>query len=103
MVVMIVVIRRSAARQKLQSYPRTAAAAADAVAGLVVATGSSLPSRAAGCGCSRSVVSGKTLTGSAVRLLDDGASVVSMNEAVMLSHVLRKGPNGTRKRLQQLC
>lgn len=87
--------RRSAARLKLQSYPR-AAPAADAVeAAYVIAAGSNLPSRAAVHGSGRSAVSSSLLSSGAVMLLDDESSIVSLSEAVMLSHVMKIGPHGT--------
>ncbi|WIA17927.1 hypothetical protein OEZ85_009420 [Tetradesmus obliquus] len=91
----------SAARQRLQGFPRAPTVpAAAAAACIVVPAGSCLPFRGP-AGCSRSAVSGKAIEGPWV-LLDDGCSAASLAEGVMLAHVMRCGPFGCGKVLQLL-
>jgi hypothetical protein len=64
----------------------------------VVVSGGCLPSGANGC--TISVISGAHSSGCGLWLaLDDGSSCVTLNEAVMLSHVLRCSPMGAGKAL----
>lgn len=50
----------------------------------------------------RSAVSGQLLSCGPWAFADDGCSVLSLDEAVMLSHVMRVGPYGTGLVLQLL-
>jgi hypothetical protein len=64
----------------------------------VVVNGGCLPSGAGGC--STSVISGAHTSGCGLWLvLEDGSSCVTLDEAVMLSHVMRCSPLGGGKAL----
>lgn len=78
------------------------AAAALADSSCVVASNSSLPHQPPPVTIKRSAVSGKLLPSGPWVYADDGCSLLSMNEAVMLSHVMRFGPFGTGLVLQLL-
>jgi hypothetical protein len=68
----------------------------------VIPSNSSLPHRPPPVTIKRSAVSGKMLSSGPWAYADDGASLLSLSEAVMLSHVMRPGPYGTGLVLQLL-
>lgn len=68
----------------------------------VVARNSSLPHRPPPVTIKRSAVSGRMLSSGPWVYADDGCSLLSLSEAVMLSHVMRVGPYGSGLVLQLL-
>lgn len=77
----------------LQYDATTAAVSAGSL--YVVASNSSLPHRPPLDTIKRSAVSGQLLSGGPWAYADDGCSLLSLSEGVMLSHVMRVGPYGT--------
>jgi hypothetical protein len=86
---------REEAKRRLQTFPHSPRITSlDAAAAVVVATASQLPTRCSSAGARRSAVSSQLVVGPWM-FLDDGQSVVSLSEAVMISHVIRFGPMGS--------
>lgn len=97
---------RAAADSALQALALHPSAApqpqATTTATTVVVSNSSLPHRPPPMTVKRSAVSGQLLSCGPWAFADDGCSVLSLDEAVMLSHVMRVGPYGTGLVLQLL-
>jgi hypothetical protein len=67
-----------------------------------VASNSDLPHRPPPFAIKRSALSGKLLSSGPWAYADDVGSLLSLSEAVMLSHVMRFGPYGTGQILRLL-
>lgn len=98
---------RTAVRQQLQALSATpvhpiprCSSSSSSECSKVVSPSSSLPHRPPSIIERRSVISAQLLQCGPWVLLDDGCSLVSLNEAVMLSHVMRFGPYGTGMTVQ---
>lgn len=99
------IMRRAAAEGSLQALAARGsmpAVAGSASSSYVIPSNSTLPHRPPPVTIKRSAVSGKMLSSGPWAYADDGASLLSLSEAVMLSHVMRLGPYGTGLVLQLL-